>query len=645
MTWRGKMRSTRSNIRTTYTKSYDERYEVEVRHDGLHKYRLIKGDNKSVVEQKVVMQMQQWDESWQKKIDAEKKKQAKEQAIKNKEEKIELADKKTIEAKNELEGLEKTLFHTLSIDDSIDWDELKRKEDYPTQKPNKLKIPKKPGPTKIPNEPKISNEPKIPNGPKISNEPQKTDNKYQPKLGLLDRIISSRRIEKEEAADDLFSKEHKEWTKEKENAHKKWTKGKENAHKEWIKEKEIAHKEWIKEKEKAELVDSQIIEIYNLEVENLKKDHNKTLEKWEADRTKYNEERTKYNELIDEKKKQYLEKNTEAILDYCDLVLSNSQYPDYFPQSFELDYNPANCILIVDYQLPAIESLPTVKEVKYVASRNEFEEKLLSQAQINKMYDSILYQIPLRTIHELFEADKVDALSTVVFNGIVDSIDKSTGNQTTACVLSIQTGKEEFEAINLANIEPKICFKKLKGVGSSKLHSLTPIAPILKIDKDDKRFVDSYGVADEISEEDNLAAMDWQDFEHLIRELFEKEFASGGGEVKVTQASRDGGVDAIAFDPDPIRGGKIVIQAKRYTNTVGVSAVRDLYGTVMNEGAIKGILVSTADYGPDAYEFARGKPITLLNGANLLHMLAQHGHKAKIDLKEAKKIIEERERN
>jgi restriction system protein len=69
--------------------------------------------------------------------------------------------------------------------------------------------------------------------------------------------------------------------------------------------------------------------------------------------------------------------------------------------------------------------------------------------------------------------------------------------------------------------------------------------------------------------------MDWGDFEHLIRELFEKEFASPGGDVKITQASSDGGVDAVAFDPDPITGGKIVIQAKRYTRTVGVSAVRD----------------------------------------------------------------------
>ncbi|MGH9351727.1 MAG: restriction endonuclease [Terriglobia bacterium] len=86
--------------------------------------------------------------------------------------------------------------------------------------------------------------------------------------------------------------------------------------------------------------------------------------------------------------------------------------------------------------------------------------------------------------------------------------------------------------------------------------------------------------------------MGWEDFEHLIREIFEQEFPSSGGEVRVTRASRDWGVDAIAFDPDPIRGGKIVIQAKRYTNTVEVSAVRDLYGTVLNEGATKGILVT-----------------------------------------------------
>ena len=69
--------------------------------------------------------------------------------------------------------------------------------------------------------------------------------------------------------------------------------------------------------------------------------------------------------------------------------------------------------------------------------------------------------------------------------------------------------------------------------------------------------------------------------EALIQNLFTKM----GLEARHTRPSRDGGVDCVAWDPRPIFGGKVVIQAKRYKNTVGVSAVRDLFGTLRNEGA------------------------------------------------------------
>ena len=78
-----------------------------------------------------------------------------------------------------------------------------------------------------------------------------------------------------------------------------------------------------------------------------------------------------------------------------------------------------------------------------------------------------------------------------------------------------------------------------------------------------------------------------------------------------------------------------MIQAKRYKNTVGVSAVRDLYGTLQNEGASKGILVTTSGYGKSSFEFADGKPIELLSGSNLLYLLAEHaGIEAKIVMPE-----------
>jgi restriction system protein len=96
---------------------------------------------------------------------------------------------------------------------------------------------------------------------------------------------------------------------------------------------------------------------------------------------------------------------------------------------------------------------------------------------------------------------------------------------------------------------------------------------------------------------------------------------------------RDGGVDCVAFDSRPIFGGKVIIQAKRYKNTVGVSAVRDLFGTLHNEGASKGILVTTSGFGKAAYDFANSKPIELITGSNLLYLLKESaGVDAKIEI-------------
>ena len=321
---------------------------------------------------------------------------------------------------------------------------------------------------------------------------------------------------------------------------------------------------------------------------------------------------------------------------------ANTVYPPK-PNKQSEEYTPVYNIFEKLFQSKKEKKIQKF-ESKYIASRKELKESYISESQINKMFDEAMYKITLRTIHELFRTDIANAIEAISFNGWVKAINRANGKVENNCILSIQVKKAEFIGIDLSHVDPKACFKNLKGVASSKLSSLTPIQPILQISRVDKRFVEGYAVANQIDNATNLAAMDWEDFEHLIRELFEKEFQTGGGEVKVTQASRDGGVDAIAFDPDPIRGGKIVIQAKRYTNTVGVSAVRDLYGTVHNEGATKGILVTTADYGPDAYEFAKGKPLTLLNGSNLLHLLEKHGHHAKIDLREAKKILAEKDK-
>ena len=323
----------------------------------------------------------------------------------------------------------------------------------------------------------------------------------------------------------------------------------------------------------------------------------------------------------------------DAISEFLCFILNDSFYPFEFDCSPKIEYNKDNKFLVVDYYLPTIDEIPNIKEIKEYKTKDN-EIKYLSNTELNRLYDELIYKILIRSVAEIFHFDDLKKVDVVCFNGRVKSRNPATGQLMDNCILSVQVSRQEFESIDLNYVDCKACFKHFKGVSGAKLHDMSPIVPLIQLDTTDKRFVESHSVATD--ESTNLATMDWEEFEHLVRELFDLEFNVNGGEVKITQASRDGGVDAVAFDPDPIRGGKIVIQAKRYTNTVGVSAVRDLYGTVINEGANKGILITTSDYGADSYNFAKGKPITLLNGGHLLFLLEKHNKKARIDLKEAR---------
>ncbi len=363
----------------------------------------------------------------------------------------------------------------------------------------------------------------------------------------------------------------------------------------------------------------------------------KECEKWEKEKSEFLRNKEEFNKGIDELFVSYRNGDKDASEIYYTELLERINLPLEFENETKCEYNAGSNMLIVDITLPTVDNLPNIKKVTYVKSSGEYKESYQSDAFMKKMYDKAVYDIVLLTLKALFAANDPN-VEVIVLNGKVNTIDKTTGKAISPCILSVNVSRESFKELNLEYIDSMEWFKSSKGISAVTLTKITPVAPIVEISKEDSRFIAGYEVADELDESVNLAAIDWQDFENLIREIFAEEFNSNGGEVKITQASRDGGVDAIAFDPDPIRGGKIIIQAKRYTNVVGVSAVRDLYGTVMNEGATKGILVTTSNYGNDAYEFAKGKPLTLMNGANLLFLLEKHGHKARIDLKEAKEL-------
>ena len=364
--------------------------------------------------------------------------------------------------------------------------------------------------------------------------------------------------------------------------------------------------------------------------------HARATAEWNARKRAFEAAQAASNEAVGNLRRDYLSGQQDAVEQYCGMLLGAASIPEFLATSFEVRYRAEERMLVVKYQLPTMSDLPSLKSAKYVVKDKSISESFLSESARQKLFESVAYQLLLRAAFEVLEGDEAGALDSIAINGHVDAVDPSTGQRPNACVLSLWAKKTDFAAIDLSQVDPKACFRRLKGSGNPHLHSLTPVAPLVEFNLNDSRFVDSRDVAGSVDSSTNLAAMPWEDFEHLIRDLFERVFAQAGATVRVTQASRDGGIDAVIFDPDPIRGGKYVVQAKRYTAVVGVSAVRDLFGTMQHEGAVKGILVTTSYFGGDSREFAKNKPITLLGGAELLDLLGKHGVEAHIDLQAAR---------
>ncbi len=361
-----------------------------------------------------------------------------------------------------------------------------------------------------------------------------------------------------------------------------------------------------------------------------KRVYEKHLQQYEKEKKRFEEKQATYNAQVDEFRRSFEAGEQQAVERYIRHVLDRSRYPSELVREFEVEYRPDEKLLIVDYRLPSPGDLPRVTRYRFNATRKTIEEVEMTQKEFKAFYDDVVYQITLRTIHEVLESDYPQHIHSVVFNGWVQVIDPATGHDVVRYIISVQADREQFARIDLARIEPKATVRALKGLVAGSLLDLSPVRPIIEMNREDPRFIEARDVLEGLETGANLLEMPWDDFEHLVRQLFERLFAQHGAEVQITRASRDYGVDAIVFDPDPLRGGKFLIQAKRYSGLVPTAAVRELYGAMMNERASRGILVTTGYFGEDSYEFAHDKPISLIDGSNLVYLLQEQGYRVRI---------------
>jgi restriction system protein len=276
----------------------------------------------------------------------------------------------------------------------------------------------------------------------------------------------------------------------------------------------------------------------------------------------------------------------DAVRSYFELMLGESPFPAGFTKNARLAYIPESKQLAFDYQLPTIEDvIPSIEKYKYIKSTDEIAETKKSDRQRQSLYVEVVAQTVLRCLNEVFTADALHQVDVTTLNGFVDTIDPGTGRNVKPYIISVRTTRDEFCGLELQNVAPTACLKRLSAAISPSPAEFVAVRPIMDLNMVDPRFIQEQDVLSTLDNRPNLMELSPGEFESLITNLFQKM----GLETKLTQASRDGGVDCVAFDARPILGGKVIVQAKRYKNTVGVAAVRDLFGTIHNEGASKGI--------------------------------------------------------
>ena len=112
-----------------------------------------------------------------------------------------------------------------------------------------------------------------------------------------------------------------------------------------------------------------------------------------------------------------------------------------------------------------------------------------------------------------------------------------------------------------------------------------------------------------------------RDFEQTVANIFR----GMGYSVKLTQFTKDGGIDIYARKQTDASREELIIQCKHYpSHAVGVAEARELNG-LLEQQHTGGVLVTSGTFSGECREFCKTKRIRLVERSELLAMLGKYG--------------------
>ncbi|BDZ48580.1 hypothetical protein GCM10025867_08210 [Frondihabitans sucicola] len=165
----------------------------------------------------------------------------------------------------------------------------------------------------------------------------------------------------------------------------------------------------------------------------------------------------------------------DAVQEYIGIVLANSVYPASFEVVHEAAFEPETAELKLTVIVPAPEDLKTVKAYRYVKATDEVAETALSKTDANNRYAGALHQVALRSMHEIFEADRRGIIQAISLQVGPRTKDPATGRQMFLPLIAVTAPRQKFTEFDLAGVVPAATLQHLGAAVSKTPAALTVV--------------------------------------------------------------------------------------------------------------------------------------------------------------------------
>jgi restriction system protein len=165
---------------------------------------------------------------------------------------------------------------------------------------------------------------------------------------------------------------------------------------------------------------------------------------------------------------------TEAVEEYISVVLLNSVYPEQFAVRHTFTFDPATAELELRCLVPGPDHVPAVKAFKYAKAAGEITETALPQKATKDRYAAAIHQVALRSLHEVFEADRRGLIRSISLEVGTETIDPATGVETYVPFVAVAADRDAFTAFDLSAVVPTATLTHLGAAVSKNPLGLVP---------------------------------------------------------------------------------------------------------------------------------------------------------------------------